>query len=443
LQSDQHRVLRAARALDVVVLVDDSLSMQDEQESLARNFPAFVAELRRIGGGLPDLRLAVITSDLGAGGHACGNTGQRFGDGGRSRTTDRAGRSCGLPDGATYITATQGGSRTNLGPDFSLEQAFACLAKRGTGGCGFEHQLASLRLALRPDPAINPQNIGFLRPDAVLAIILLTDEDDCSAAPDDAAFFEDQPARAGEHESLRCATEGHVCGGRNVTGSGLRVPLATCGARADGRLLSISALAKELAALKPDRPDLLMLSAIAGWSQPGDPVPGDDEATSTYEILRRDGRWDLAPACALARSGGAAPAQRIRELVRSFGENGSLHPICQPELAGSLKRIGELVAAAVNVTCIDDPLADTDPKRPGVQPDCALSERPAERGGRGLERLVPACRPGGPRPCVRIEPEASCKGSAFRYEVDRAGGPPPGDVEQVLRCAACASKCAR
>ena len=48
-------------------------------------------------------------------------------------------------------------------------------------GCGFEHQLASVRAAL--DPALPPTNVGFLRADAFLAVVLVTNEDDCSASP--------------------------------------------------------------------------------------------------------------------------------------------------------------------------------------------------------------------------------------------------------------------
>jgi hypothetical protein len=68
---------------------------------------------------------------------------------------------------------------------------------------------------------INPENIGFVRPNAYLAIVLLTDEDDCSAAPDDTVndgmFLETQQVPT-ETASLRCAARGHVCNGQPIPG---------------------------------------------------------------------------------------------------------------------------------------------------------------------------------------------------------------------------------
>jgi hypothetical protein len=78
---------------------------------------------------------------------------------------------------------------------------FACLAQLGIEGCGFEQPLESALQALWPsaDPAIrfngdstdatlgrgDRDNAGFLRNDpatpATLAIVVITDEDDCSA----------------------------------------------------------------------------------------------------------------------------------------------------------------------------------------------------------------------------------------------------------------------
>ena len=50
-------------------------------------------------------------------------------------------------------------------------------------GCGFEHQFAAITRALGADGrgAAPAENQGFLRPDAYLAIVMITNEDDCSA----------------------------------------------------------------------------------------------------------------------------------------------------------------------------------------------------------------------------------------------------------------------
>ena len=103
------------------------------------------------------------------------------------------------------------------------------MASLGTEGCGFEHQLQSLRAALAAsDPASNlaVSNRGFLREDAFLGIVILSDEDDCSGEPD-ATLYQDPVA--GQSGSLRCALLGHVCGGQPIPASkDFRSTLGAC-----------------------------------------------------------------------------------------------------------------------------------------------------------------------------------------------------------------------
>ncbi|MFA6034998.1 MAG: vWA domain-containing protein, partial [Myxococcota bacterium] len=73
--------------------------------------------------------------------------------------------------------------------------------KVGTGGTGIEKGLASIRFALDADfkdpltgkNLLDNENAGFLRPDAKLTVIVVTDEDDCSYEPDnkDLVDYED------------------------------------------------------------------------------------------------------------------------------------------------------------------------------------------------------------------------------------------------------------
>jgi hypothetical protein len=60
-------------------------------------------------------------------------------------------------------------------PNDVLAMQVACLSALGTSGCGFEQQLQSAAVAVsREDQA------EFIRNDALLAVILVTDEEDCS-----------------------------------------------------------------------------------------------------------------------------------------------------------------------------------------------------------------------------------------------------------------------
>ena len=63
-QTDLLYEVNPLRQLDLLFLVDNSSSMREEQTNLRANFPAFMAELEKIPGGLPDTRIAVISSQL-------------------------------------------------------------------------------------------------------------------------------------------------------------------------------------------------------------------------------------------------------------------------------------------------------------------------------------------------------------------------------------------
>src|SRR5690242_16667002 len=57
--------LLGSRNLDVLFVIDDSSGMDAWQNALVAAFPAFVDTLNQLPGGLPDLHLGVVTSDVG------------------------------------------------------------------------------------------------------------------------------------------------------------------------------------------------------------------------------------------------------------------------------------------------------------------------------------------------------------------------------------------
>lgn len=144
--------------MDIVFVVDNSGSMAQEQANLALNFPKFAQELEAYAtpSGAPlDYRLAVATTDT---------------------ITDR---------GAFRKT----GTHCAAGPDrpwlergdADLTSAFGCRATVGTHGDSHERPLHSLSLALTDriqDGTNTWQGVPFLRSDAVLAFVILTDEDE-------------------------------------------------------------------------------------------------------------------------------------------------------------------------------------------------------------------------------------------------------------------------
>src|SRR5690606_4604089 len=71
------------RAVDILFVVDNSGSMAGEQASLAANFPAFVGVLQTIVGGLPDVHIGIVSSNLGGAGQASVPGCSGDGDGGK------------------------------------------------------------------------------------------------------------------------------------------------------------------------------------------------------------------------------------------------------------------------------------------------------------------------------------------------------------------------
>src|SRR3954447_15555034 len=151
--------------------------------------------------------------------------------------------------GERFIVSADAGTKNNF--QGKIEDVFSCLANAGSMGCGFEHQLQAIRLALYEN--FTPENRGFLRPEAYLGIILLTDEDDCSA-PQDTTLFTDDGLYAGTSASFRCAQVGHVCGGAVPPVAMLEAPLASCHAAPGGKLIGVQEIVDSVRAVKP-RPD--------------------------------------------------------------------------------------------------------------------------------------------------------------------------------------------
>src|SRR5205814_8740419 len=90
--------------------------------------------------------------------------------------------------------------------------AFGCVGGAlGAAGGGFRQPLAAARRALGPDQPI--ENEGFLRPGSLLALLVISDEDDCSA-PATTDLFEPSATRYGPQRSFRCNQYGHLCGGK-------------------------------------------------------------------------------------------------------------------------------------------------------------------------------------------------------------------------------------
>jgi hypothetical protein len=410
-QTNDFVALTANRKADILFVIDNSLSMKQEQENLARNFPAFIERLRTIEGGLPDVHIAVVTTDLGAGPAASGC--HPGGDGGLFQGWDKG---CGLDGQSRFISASDGERTRNYHGDLSA--VFGCMARVGTDGCGYEHQLAAAARAL--DVSRTPQNAGFLRDDAYLQLILITDEDDCSADDATDLFTRSYP---GDEPSFRCSRVGHRCQGQPPGDAELRVSLDSCQPADDGPLSGVRALVDQIRALKKDSGKILV-SGIFGW-----PTGGAGE----YRVGKSDkGRWDNLPVCD-SGNGEAAAGLRLQQFVKSFGDNGSVASICDGDFKPALDRIGHDLASAIgHGFCMSGPLVDTG-AAPGLQPECLVSET---RTGQA-ETYLPHCDPESTRDCWTTEPDASCTGTGLKVVIRRKEEVAASDATVSIKCRTC------
>lgn len=159
---------RACNKMDLVFVVDNSGSMAEEQGNLGTNFPMFANLLSTYvtpDGEKIDYRIAVTTT-------------------GKDLMYTVVNGPITLP---MNETGDNGAFKNNCNltkrfiepTDANMEQALACRANVGTNGPGFEMPMLMTKWALG-NRVMDGTNAGFLRDDALLGIVMLTDEDDAS-----------------------------------------------------------------------------------------------------------------------------------------------------------------------------------------------------------------------------------------------------------------------
>jgi len=327
-------------------MIDDSSSMRLSQDNLMRNFPVLMNTLQNLPGGMPNVHIGVISSDMGAGDGSIAGCDSSGGKHGIFQYTPRGTcTSSGLAAGATYISDI-GGVRNYTG---NLADVFTCIAAIGETGCGFEHQFAAITRALGADGLPPPlENQGFVRPDAYLAIVMITDEDDCSASPGvplfDTGSNTNIASQLGPPANFRCNEFGHLCNGKKpprLAPNGdvnATVTLDGCVPAEDaGMLIPVSTIVSQLRALKPFPDQQVLVAAVAGPPAPYTVAWKNPSRADT-------GPWPVIGHSCVATDGSIAdPAVRITRWVESFCENGILMSTCESNYGPSLDRLAQLL----------------------------------------------------------------------------------------------------
>jgi len=154
------------KKMDLVFVVDNSGSMREEQKNLATNFPQFIKvlnEYKTKSGGELDYRVAITSSDDEK-------------DKGKFQAT----RAAEAPGGCSAGPARPWLERV----DGDVPGFFSCRAQIGVDGSGTERPLESALLSVTAritDNTNTAAGSSFLREDALLAMVFITDEDEGSA----------------------------------------------------------------------------------------------------------------------------------------------------------------------------------------------------------------------------------------------------------------------
>jgi hypothetical protein len=286
-----------------------------------------------------------------------------------------------LDTGETYLVTGDGQTSS---PNFTgdIGAVFACMASLGDHGCGFESQFESVQVALQR--AMLPKDIlaggdldngGFLRADARLAIVMLTNEDDCSVPPSSLLLYPGinsvmDPSGLGALQSYRCNEFGHLCA--DPLGGGPKVPpphsadglppsglaLTACESAENngktealtdpngnvdptmGHLVTVASFVSFLRTLKEDPRDIFV-AALAGPPSPYVVVPQVNQAANgeTDPVIGHSCMKAIDSATSIY----ADPSVRINQWVGNFGGNGFFQSICDDDFQPTLSALAAAI----------------------------------------------------------------------------------------------------
>jgi len=326
--------------VDILLVVDDSNSTRGLQTQLPELLDSFIAGSDEPGHERPeltDIHVAVVSTDMGLevpGIDGCAGVGD---DGVFIELTSEDIEQCGANVG-NFVEYEDGHG------EITTELAASCVPTVGTEGCGFEQPLEAMLKALWPASNTSVQfkvgdghgedaNEGFLREDSLLVVIVVSDEDDCSAS-DHSIFV---PSLAASEEK------------------GLNVVCATGG----DSLFEVGRYVEGLKALRESENDPIVFVALSGVpvelaDAQGEVDLSDSEAVGAYydsvleapemqfEIDDR-GSADFAddglvPSCMKNDEvgGRAFPPHRLVQVAQAFGNAGVLGSVCAEDFASTI-----------------------------------------------------------------------------------------------------------
>jgi hypothetical protein len=267
---------------------------------------------------------------------------------------------------------------------------------------------------------VNVANAGFVRTSARLAIIVLSDEDDCSISH--STLFGSDTATLGPLQSFRCTRFGITCDtGGTTTDEMIQVGAkSSCHSNEAGTYVAeLSRYKATLDGLKTDPRDVMFGAIIS-----------DGAGMLGVELRAPPGGGTAIPSLTHSCSymGGttievADPAVRLGQLAKTAAR-GAVVNICNADLGPAMKTMGQHVNALLGVPCISEAIA---------QPtECEVYDVLAVGG----EQQIPACSDTSGAPCFSIVTDATTCPAAqnLKVQITRAF-PAASDTYTSVRCA--------
>ncbi len=421
-------VIRDNRDVDILFVIDNSGSMAEEQARLARNFPTFIGKLAEMNA---DYRIGITTTDVAHPGckQATPENGAlvlrsctegvaadafKYGDiDAAFACTDQCTLSADQlalrpgADGETHPWLESTLGETNLQAGVSMAAAFACFGPQGIDGCGFESPLEAMKLAI--EQARSPGGSGFMRDEALLSVVLVTDETDCSANPAQDIFTSNDVFWNDEVPRLTSGT----CWRAGVACTGAGPEFTECHAEdysADGEP---GASRPEDAVLRPIDGYIEFLAGLrAGSADPADTGPharevlmsliagvpvGYDQGDAELAFMAaapgspQAHNFGISPGCVNTEDGSnstAVPPVREREVAEAFADGArNVYSICQDDYSPALAHIAAQIEQVLAPSCAGVCIADSNIDTAELEPECLVSA--TYRDGR--DEQLPPC----------------------------------------------------
>lgn len=187
------------QGIDFLFVIDNSGSMTVQQGQLLNSFPGFIDAIQTSLDNVDSYHVGVITSDNYAGNEP-----------GCTTIGDLVTQTAGSQSSNSVCTPFSSGLRFATDED-DLQTAFPCMAQVGTTGSPIEQPVTATVAALDPAKA-EPGgcNEGFIRDDAILVVVIVTDDppfdfdmDDAHPNTDTSGWYDAViAAKGGEVESI-------------------------------------------------------------------------------------------------------------------------------------------------------------------------------------------------------------------------------------------------